>query len=174
MLPVVDPDEGGAGAEEGDGEGDAEGAEEPAGVDEFELLGCGGAMGASLRMIGWAGHGADCFSISWPGEGVMVADWVRLCAVNEAPKVGEVMEAEAAGVAVCVANVEGKLCALDNWCPHRRGPLGQGWLEGAGVVCPWHSWVFSTETGMAEPPERAHVNVFPVKVEGDDVLVDLS
>ncbi len=103
-----------------------------------------------------------------------VSDWVRLCALTEVPKPGEVMEAEVNGVGVCLANVEGTLSALDNWCPHRRGPLGQGWIEGKAVVCPWHSWTFSTVTGVAEPPEKAKVDVFPVKVEGDDVLVDIS
>jgi nitrite reductase/ring-hydroxylating ferredoxin subunit len=65
-----------------------------------------------------------------------MAEWVRLCGVAEAPAPGEVMEAEANGVAVCLANVDGRLSALDNVCPHRQGPLGQGWLEGQGVVCP--------------------------------------
>ncbi len=64
MLPMVDPDESGAGAEERNGEGDAEGLEEPAGVDRFEPLRGGGAVRASLRMNGWAGHGADFLSIS--------------------------------------------------------------------------------------------------------------
>ncbi len=103
-----------------------------------------------------------------------MTQWVRLCAASEAPKPGEVMEAEVSGIALCLANVDGKLCALDNWCPHRRGPLGQGWLEGAAVVCPWHAWAFSTVTGMAEPPERAHVPVFLVKVQDDEVMVDLA
>jgi nitrite reductase (NADH) small subunit len=103
-----------------------------------------------------------------------VAEWVRLCAVAETPKPGEAMEAEARGVPLCVANVQGRLAAMDNVCPHRGGPLGQGRVEGETVVCPWHCWAFNTKTGMAEPPERAHVNVFPVKVEGEDVLVDLG
>lgn len=100
--------------------------------------------------------------------------WVRLCAAHEAPKPGEVMEAEAGGVAVCLANVDGRLAALDNLCPHRRGPLGEGWLEGEAVVCPWHSWAFSTVTGEAEPPERASVAVFPIKIDGPDILVNLA
>ena len=103
-----------------------------------------------------------------------MAEWVRLCGADEAPKPGEVIEAEAAGVAVCLANVNGRLSALDNVCPHRQGPLGGGWLEGEAVVCPWHSWAFSTVTGEAEPPERARVAIFPVKIEGPDVLVNLS
>jgi nitrite reductase (NADH) small subunit len=103
-----------------------------------------------------------------------VAQWVRLCGAEEAPKPGEVMEAEAAGVAICLANVEGQLSALDNLCPHRGGPLGGGWLEDRAVVCPWHSWAFSVSTGVAEPPEHAKVAVFPVRIEGRDVLVDLA
>ena len=101
-------------------------------------------------------------------------NWVRLCAVEEGPAPGEVKEAEAGGVAICLANVDGRLAALDNWCPHRRGPLGQGWLEGEAVVCPWHCWAFSTRTGDAEPPERAQVDVFPVRTEGNDLFVDIS
>lgn len=103
-----------------------------------------------------------------------MAEWVRLCSLAEAPASGQVTEKEAHGVAVCLANVEGKLSALDNWCPHRRGPLGQGWLEGNAVVCPWHSWTFDLETGDALPPDRGHVDVLAVKVQGEDVFVDLG
>jgi nitrite reductase (NADH) small subunit len=84
------------------------------------------------------------------------------------------MEADAHGVAICLARVGGELSALDNWCPHRRGPLGQGWLEGKAVVCPWHSWTFDLTTGEAEYPVSERVAVFPVRVEGEDVLVDLA
>jgi nitrite reductase (NADH) small subunit len=103
-----------------------------------------------------------------------VAEWVRLCAAGEAPTVNTVMEAEVNGIGVCLANIGGKLSAMDNWCPHRRGPLGQGWIEGQAVVCPWHSWAFDTVTGVAVPPERAKVDVFPVRIEGDDVMVDIA
>jgi nitrite reductase (NADH) small subunit len=97
-----------------------------------------------------------------------------LCAVSEAPKPGEVREAEAKGVAVCLANVQGRLAALGNVCPHRAGPLGQGWLEGEAVVCPWHAWAFDTRTGEVLPPERGKVDVVPVRIEGEDVLIDLA
>lgn len=106
--------------------------------------------------------------------GLDLAQWVRLCAASEAPSSGEVKETETQGIAICLANVDGKLAALDNWCPHRRGPLGQGWLEGNAVVCPWHSWAFDTTTGQAEPPDSGRVDVLPVKVEGDEILVDIS
>jgi nitrite reductase (NADH) small subunit len=100
--------------------------------------------------------------------------WVRLCALTEAPQPNTVQEAEAAGVAVCLANIDGRLSALDNWCPHRRGPLGQGWVEGNAVVCPWHAWAFDATTGVALPPESASVPVLPLRVEGDEVLVEIA
>jgi len=99
-----------------------------------------------------------------------VAQWVRLCGVGEAPAEGQVMEAGD----VCLARVDGQLSALDNWCPHRRGPLGQGWIEGKAVVCPWHSWTFDLATGEAEFPVNERVKVFPVRIYGTDVLVDVS
>jgi nitrite reductase (NADH) small subunit len=103
-----------------------------------------------------------------------VAKWVRLCGLAEAPPQGEVREAEAEGVAICVANVDGELSALDNVCPHREGPLGQGWIENGCVVCPWHSWMFHAKTGAAEFPEGESVKVFPLRVEGEDVLVEID
>ncbi len=87
--------------------------------------------------------------------------WVKVCSASEAPAEGNVIEAEAEGVSVCLARLNGDLAAVDNICPHR-------------VVCPWHSWAFSLATGITEPPERAKVDVFAVRTQGDDVLVDFE
>ncbi len=83
------------------------------------------------------------------------------------------MEAAAGGVEVCLARVDGELRALDNLCPHRLGPLGQGWVEGSAVVCPWHAWAFDVCTGVAAYPEKASVAVYPVRLEGGAVEVEL-
>jgi nitrite reductase (NADH) small subunit len=100
--------------------------------------------------------------------------WVRLCGVNEAPKSGEVTEVDVDGAQVCLANINGELHALDNICPHRQGPLGQGWIEGNAVLCPWHAWAFDVRTGVAEEPEHAQVKVYPVRKEGAEVFADMS
>jgi len=103
-----------------------------------------------------------------------VAKWVRVCGIADAPKRGQVMEADAEGVGICLANAVGELSAVANRCPHRGGPLGQGWLEGESVVCPWHSWTFNLKTGIAQSPVHQRVTVFPLRVEGEDVLVDIQ
>ena len=103
-----------------------------------------------------------------------MAQWVRVCGTKEVPQPGHVMEAVAAGAPICLANVRGELSALDNLCPHRAGPLGQGWIEGDAVICPWHSWAFHFKTGLSEYPADEAVAVFAVKVSGEDVLVQIG
>ncbi len=107
-------------------------------------------------------------------EGAALAKWVRVCGVGEAPRPGNVTEAQADGVAVCLANLNGELSALDNLCPHREGPLGQGWIEGDTVICPWHSWAFHLKTGLSEYPADERVTVYPVKIVGGEVLVEVA
>jgi nitrite reductase (NADH) small subunit len=74
---------------------------------------------------------------------------------------------------ICVANVNGDISAMDNVCPHRGGPLGQGVIEEGKVICPFHGWAWDPKTGESGPL-GPKVPVYPVKVEGEDVLIDLS
>lgn len=101
-----------------------------------------------------------------------MANWVRLCPASEAPAPGEVKEVEVQGVAVCLANDGGTLSALDNICPHRGGPLAEGWMEEGKIVCPWHAWGFDLKTGVCAE-EHSQVKVYPLRSEGADLLLDL-
>ncbi len=105
----------------------------------------------------------------------MLLQWIRLCDADEAPAEGLVTEAVTeTGQAICLARVGGELAAVDNLCPHRQGPLGQGWIEAGAVVCPWHSWAFDLKTGQGTYPEDARVRVFPVRVEAGEVQVGIG
>lgn len=59
-------------------------------------------------------------------------------------------------------NVDGKCIALlrfddgffilDNYCPHKGGPLAQGKLDDQGyLVCPWHKYQYNPRTGQSPP-----------------------
>ena len=74
---------------------------------------------------------------------------------------------------LCIANVGGDISAMDNVCPHRGGPLGEGIVENGKVVCPWHAWAFDLKTGEATHAPLTKVPVYEVKVEGEDVLAKL-
>jgi nitrite reductase (NADH) small subunit/3-phenylpropionate/trans-cinnamate dioxygenase ferredoxin subunit len=62
-------------------------------------------------------------------------------------------------------------CAIENTCPHRGGPLGEGDLDGTVVTCPWHGWTFDVATGCSPVNPAAKVRTFPVEVVGDEVRV---
>jgi len=50
-------------------------------------------------------------------------------------------------MAVVVARVGGRYCAVDYKCPHMGGNLGRGRLEAGAVVCPVHGSRFDMCTG---------------------------
>jgi nitrite reductase (NADH) small subunit len=73
-----------------------------------------------------------------------------------------------------LCNVAGEIHVLENHCPHRGGPLAMGALHGNMVVCPWHAWEFDCTTGACDFNPEIVVRRYPVKVEGDDVLIDVD
>lgn len=76
---------------------------------------------------------------------------------------------------IAVVYKDGEWTAISGVYNHVGGPLGEGWLEGDYVVCPWHYWKFHRKTGQGEPGfEEDQVPAFAVKVERDRVYVDLS
>jgi nitrite reductase (NADH) small subunit len=73
-------------------------------------------------------------------------DWIPIAAASECPP-GTAIERVADGRIVAVANVDGRLHAIDGLCPHQGGPLGTGEVCGAVLTCPWHGWQFDVTTG---------------------------
>jgi NAD(P)H-dependent nitrite reductase small subunit len=77
---------------------------------------------------------------------------------------------------VALFRTNGHIYALNNRCPHARGPLCEGTLhqngEGPAVRCPWHEGVFSLESGKAlSGPSPRDVETFQVRVEGDTIYI---
>lgn len=85
---------------------------------------------------------------------------------------GRVVEVE--GRTLALFNVGGTLYAIDNTCPHRGGPLGEGDVEGAIVTCPWHGWRWDVTTGRNANNPTVQVACYPVSVERDGVFVVLA
>lgn len=77
---------------------------------------------------------------------------------------------------IALFNVEGRLYAVNNRCPHARGPLCEGRVEpgngpGPSVVCPWHDAAFDLASGEAlHGPVRAPVQAYQVRA-GEDGFV---
>ena len=103
-----------------------------------------------------------------------MSDYIRILNIADLPPHGEAREILCGERQLCIANVGGDISAMDNVCPHRGGPLGEGIIENGKIVCPWHAWAFDLKTGIAEHSPYAKVDVYEVKIEGDDVLVKLG
>ena len=89
------------------------------------------------------------------------------------PGAGKVVQADDCMIALF--NVAGVFYAIDNTCSHEGGPLGDGELSGDVVTCPWHNTEFNVKTGEALGPlTDENVRHFPVKVQGNDVLVEMD
>ena len=87
------------------------------------------------------------------------------------PGTGKVVET--GGKTLALFNCEGTFYAIDNTCKHRGGPLGEGSLTGATVMCPWHGWEYDVSSGKCQTDPSIAVQKFDVKVEGDDILVSV-
>ena len=66
------------------------------------------------------------------------------------------------------------LHAVDNVCTHQYALLSDGYVEDGCIECPLHQGRFELTTGKAMcAPVTAPVRVYPVKVEGGKVFVDV-
>ena len=102
-----------------------------------------------------------------------MAQLLKICNRADLPDEGQAREFTVDGKVICVARVEGALSAMDNVCPHRGGPLGQGVVLDGKLICPWHGWQYDPKTGEAGHNSGVKVAVYSLKIEGEDVLVEI-
>ena len=98
--------------------------------------------------------------------------WVRVTACENVPP----REGRAALVGdreLAVFNLGDRFLTVDNRCPHKSGPLCDGIVTGASVVCPLHAWKVDLETGAVERPanDPGCVATYPTRVDGGVILI---
>ena len=68
----------------------------------------------------------------------------------------------------------GRVHACNNRCPHEGYPLSEGTLTGGCILtCNWHNWKFDLEGGETLVGGDT-LRRYPVKVDGDDILLDAT
>ena len=98
--------------------------------------------------------------------------WQKVSALSEIQEGGSKV-VTAGGKEVALFKFEGKIYALDNTCPHQGGPLGEGYLDGSRVTCPWHAWAFDVKTGDCQTVSGVKQPGYAVKMDGQDILLNL-
>jgi 3-phenylpropionate/trans-cinnamate dioxygenase ferredoxin subunit len=61
---------------------------------------------------------------------------------------GTMRQVKTGGSDILIANVGGKIYAIDNRCPHMGGNLSKGQLEGTVVTCPLHGSQIDVASGQ--------------------------
>lgn len=101
--------------------------------------------------------------------------WKVICKVTDIPVLGSRVVNRAGKPNVAIfRNSEDKVFALLDRCPHKGGPLSQGIVFGERVACPLHNWSIGLGDGCAAAPDEGCTQKFSVKIDGDDVCLDLA
>ena len=100
--------------------------------------------------------------------------FTRVCSRGDLPA-GEGRRIEIGNDAIALFNVDGEFFAIEDECSHSHWSLSDGYLDGDRVECTLHMAKFCVRTGQAcSLPATEAVMVFPVQINGDDVLVDIT
>jgi len=122
--------------------------------------------------------------------------FVNIAQVSEIP-IGKMKHVEVNGNEILVANVGGTFYAVSDRCGHMNARLSMGTLTGTDVTCPMHGSRFDVITGkkvadpvlqglqgallklaqrqmeLMKPIKTYDLRPFPIKVDGESILVDV-
>jgi len=102
-----------------------------------------------------------------------VAEWTRVADVDACAP-GRLVSAMAGAQPIVLANVEGRVCALEDRCSHEEFPLSDGELEGGDLVCIYHGARYDACTGKNKGlPAIRPVRSFPVEIRDDGIYVEV-
>lgn len=99
--------------------------------------------------------------------------WISVCGIEDVtqdePKAVDVNDKK---IGVFVINDH--YFAIENICPHAYALLTEGFIEDQTVECPLHEAIFDFTTGeLISGPGCRHLSTYPVRVEGQDIQIQL-
>ena len=99
---------------------------------------------------------------------------MRACSLNDVPDEGAI-RVELDGRPICIARSQGEVFAISDICSHADVSLSEGDVEDGTVECWLHGSRFDLRTGKPTGlPATQPVPVYPVKIDGDDILVSVA
>jgi nitrite reductase (NADH) small subunit len=104
-----------------------------------------------------------------------MADWIRICRIDEIPRLGARRVARSGAPAVALFRAaDDHVFALLDRCPHKGGPLSQGIVFGHAVACPLHNWTIGLADGCAREPDHGCTARFEVQLVDGEVFLDAA
>ncbi|HEY5064948.1 MAG TPA: Rieske 2Fe-2S domain-containing protein [Xanthobacteraceae bacterium] len=102
--------------------------------------------------------------------------WQKAASLDELRN-RDVIAVDVAGTPVALFRLGDEIRATSGSCTHEFASLADGFVEAedGSVECPLHQALFDIRTGRALcAPATADLKVYPVKIDGPDILIDLD
>jgi nitrite reductase (NADH) small subunit/3-phenylpropionate/trans-cinnamate dioxygenase ferredoxin subunit len=96
-----------------------------------------------------------------------------VCKVSDLSE-GEGRTVEVGKKLIAVFQHGGQYYAIDDCCPHMGASLSSGYVDRGIVTCPWHAWRFRLSDGAWADNPRIKIGCYPVRVEGDEIQVQVA
>ena len=89
-------------------------------------------------------------------------------------EIGQSAIIEVGNKEIALFNYKGNFYAIDNTCPHRGSPLGEGRIEEGILICPGHEWRFELKSGWCPQNPELSTEVYPIKVHDEKIYIRLE
>jgi nitrite reductase/ring-hydroxylating ferredoxin subunit/uncharacterized membrane protein len=97
--------------------------------------------------------------------------WVSIAPTTALPDKAT-LRIEVAATVMVIARVDGQLCAIQEFCTHRFGPLSEGCISNGQIECPWHRSCFDLRTGkVTHGPAKEDLRTFEVQEREGQIWV---
>lgn len=99
--------------------------------------------------------------------------WHKISDVQQTNK-PFIEKVKAGGKSICLVGYEGEIYAIGASCPHAGAELSGGWCKDGKIICPFHRYSYSLETGKGDPGQNDYVDTYPVEIREDGVYVGIA
>ncbi|MEI6305209.1 MAG: Rieske (2Fe-2S) protein [Deltaproteobacteria bacterium] len=93
--------------------------------------------------------------------------------ISEVPNFGKKLVV-VDGREVLLVNIKGSIHACENECPHQGSPMTSAIVKDGMISCPRHGFRFHLSDGECIDRPDMTLKIFPVRLDGDDIMVELD
>ena len=104
--------------------------------------------------------------------GHQTQNWVKVAELSEVPEGQPKAVQMGEGRSIALFNVDGRIYATDNQCPHMGYPLTRGTVRNGILTCDWHRRSFDLEGGGCFHVECDDLRTFPVDIRGSEIWIE--
>ena len=99
------------------------------------------------------------------------SDFIKVCDISDITE-DRAKIFTVSGERVAIFKYDGKLSAVNNFCKHQGGPLGEGKVVDGCITCPWHGYQYLPHNGQSPPPFTEKVATYKLKLEATEIWID--